>query len=58
MKTAQFQKLIEQLGELSPEQREVLAKALTGGSEAAETVALIEARFTETTTCPHCQGEG
>ena len=57
MKAAQFQKLIEQLGELSPEQREALAKALAGGSEAAETVALIEARFAEKATCPHCQGE-
>ena len=58
MKAAQFQKLIEQLGELSPEQREALAKALAGGSEAAETVALIEARFADKATCPHCQGEG
>jgi len=43
---------------LSPEQREALATALAGGSEAAETVALIEARFADKATCPHCQGEG
>jgi transposase-like protein len=58
MKSAQFQKLVEQLDDLSPEQREALAKALTCGSEAAETAALIEARFAEKATCPHCQGEG
>jgi len=58
MKAAQFQKLIEQLGELTPEQREALAKALAGGSDAAETTALIEARFADKATCPHCQGEG
>ena len=58
MQSAQFQKLVEQLRDLSPEQREALAKALTGGGDAAETAALIEARFAETATCPHCQGEG
>lgn len=58
MKSAQFQKLVEQLDELSPEQREALARVLSGGSEAAETAALFEARFAEKTTCPHCQGEG
>lgn len=58
MKAAQFQKLIEQLGSLTPEQREALAKALAGGSDAAETTALIEARFADKAICPHCQGEG
>jgi transposase-like protein len=58
MKAAQFQRLIEQVGELTPEQREALAKVLAGGSEAAETTALIEARFADKATCPHCQGEG
>jgi transposase-like protein len=58
MKAAQFQKLVEQLDDLSPEQRGALAKALANGSEAAETTALIEARFADEATCPHCQGEG
>ena len=58
MKAAQFQKLIEQVGELTPEQRASLAKVLAGGSEASETTALIEARFADKATCPHCQGAG
>jgi transposase-like protein len=57
MKAAQFQRLIEQIGELTPEQRETLAKVLVGGSDAVETTALIEARFADKATCPHCQGE-
>lgn len=58
MKSAQFQKLVEQLDELTPEQREALAKSLAADSETAETTALIEARFADKATCPHCQGDG
>lgn len=58
MKGAQFQRLIEQLDELSAEQRVALAAALAGKGDGAETAALIEARFAEKSVCPHCQGEG
>jgi len=58
MKAAQFQRLIEEVGTLTPEQREALAKVLAGGGDAAETTALIEARFADKARCPHCQGEG
>ena len=58
MKAAEFQRLVEQLAGMTPEQREALAKALAAGNETAETTALIEARFSEKATCPHCQGDG
>jgi transposase-like protein len=58
MKAAAFQRLVEQLDELSPEQRVALAKALAGTGDAAETAALAEARFAEKAVCPHCQGDG
>jgi transposase-like protein len=57
MKAAEFQGLIEQLDALTPEQRDAVAKALAGAGDGAETTALIEARFAEAATCPHCQGE-
>ena len=46
------------MGELTPEQREALARSLAADSETAETTALIEARFAAKATCPHCQGDG
>lgn len=58
VKAAQFQRLIEQVGDLTPEQREALAQVLASGSDAAETTALIEARFADKATCPHCGGSG
>lgn len=53
MKAAEFQRLVEQLGVLTPEQH----KALDGKGDAVETTALIEARFAEKAICPHCQGD-
>ena len=58
MKAAQFQRLVEQLRQLTPEQRVALAKALAGKGDAAETAALVEARFAEKATCANCEGEG
>lgn len=58
MKAAAFQRLVEQLDELSAEQRQALAAALAGNGDAAETVALAEARFADKAVCPYCQGEG
>ena len=58
MKVADFQRLVEQVGQLTGEQRAALAKVLAGQGEAGETTALIEARFCGEATCPHCQGEG
>jgi transposase-like protein len=49
---------MEQVSELTPEQREALAKVLASGSDAVETTALIESRFADKATCPHCQGAG
>lgn len=57
MKAMEFQRLIERLGALTPEQHAALAKALTGKDDAAETTALIEARFAEKAVCPYCQGD-
>ena len=42
MKAAQFQRLVEQLGELTGEQRVALAVALEGKGDAAGTAALAE----------------
>jgi len=58
VKVADFQRLVEQVSQLTGEQRTALAKVLAGRGEAGETTALIEARFAEKATCPHCQGEG
>jgi len=58
VKAAEFQRLVEQVGQLSSEQREALAKVLAGRGDAGETAALIEARFAQKATCPHCAGEG
>ncbi|PPD26287.1 MAG: IS1595 family transposase, partial [Hyphomicrobium sp.] len=58
MKVADFQRLVEQVGLLTGEQREALAQVLAGQGEAGQTTALIEARFADKATCPHCQGEG
>jgi transposase-like protein len=57
MKAAEFQRLVEQLSGLTPEQRAALTKALEGDGDAAETTALIEARFAGKAICPHCQGD-
>lgn len=58
MKSEQFQKLVEQLDELTPEQREAVARSLAADGDLAETAALVEARFTDKATCPHCHDEG
>jgi transposase-like protein len=50
----QFQKLIEQLGELSAVQRSALLEAVRGGKPADEAIALIETRFAAAPACGHC----
>lgn len=58
VKVADFQRLVEQIAQLTGEQRAALAKVLADEAGAGETTALIEARFADKVTCPHCQGEG
>jgi transposase-like protein len=57
MKPEDFQKLVEKLGVLTPEQRSALLKALVETGEAEATKAVIESRFVDRAVCPHCQGD-
>ena len=54
MESKQFQRLIEQLGELSAVQRAALVEAVQGGQPANEAIALIETRFAAAPACGHC----
>lgn len=54
MEGKQFQKLIEQLGELSAVQRAALVEAIRSGKPGNEAIALIETRFAAAPSCGHC----
>ena len=54
MESKQFQKLVEQLSDLSEVQRAALLEAVRGGKPANEAIALIEQRFAAAPACGHC----
>lgn len=54
MEAKQFQKLVEQLGELSEVQRAAILEAVQDGQPANEAIALIETRFAAAPACGHC----
>ena len=53
MKPQDFQVFLARLGELTPEQKSTLASAMAGSRQ--DSIAIIEARFSEGPFCPHCQ---
>ncbi len=54
VESKQFQKLVEQLSDLSEVQRAALLEAVRGGKPANEAIALIERRFAAAPACGHC----
>ncbi len=57
MKTKEFQSFVEQLGDLSAVQREVLVAALQSKGSATDVIAMIETRFAAAPACGHCHSE-
>lgn len=57
MELTAFQALIEQLGDLTPVQRDALAEALGADGSSDEVITLIEARFEAAPACGHCASE-
>ena len=57
MESLQFQQLIAGLGELSEDQRQIVAALLSGRGDLAEVTSLIEARFAAQAICPQCQSK-
>lgn len=55
MKTVKFERLLKQLGQLSPGQRSRLAEALAHGNH--EVAACLQDHFESAPRCPHCQHE-
>jgi transposase-like protein len=54
MKAQDFRTLVEQLGDLSPVQRDALVEALTAKGSGDQVVAMIETRFAAAPSCGHC----
>jgi len=54
MKAQDFRELVEQLGDLSEVQREVLVEALSAEGSGEEVIAMIETRFAAAPVCGHC----
>ena len=54
MKTKDFQALVEQLGDLSESQRQVVVAALKGKGSATNAIRLIERQFDADPCCGHC----
>lgn len=57
MEAKDFQALVEQLGALTPEQREALIDAVKRKAPANEAVRLIETRFAAAPRCGHCRSD-
>ena len=57
MQAKDFQALVEQLGGLTPEQREALIEAVKCKAPANEAIRLIETRFAAAPRCGHCQSD-
>jgi transposase-like protein len=54
MKTRDFQALVEQLGDLSESQQQVVVAALRGKGSASDAIRLIERQFEADLSCGHC----
>lgn len=54
MKTKDFQAFVEQLGDLSESQRQVVVAALKGKGSATDAIRLIERQFAADPCCGHC----
>lgn len=54
MKAQEFRAFVEQLGDLSPVQRDAIVDALSAKGSGEEVIALIETRFAAAPTCGHC----
>jgi transposase-like protein len=54
MKTGDFQALVEQLGDLSESQQQVVVAALRGKGSASDAIRLIERQFEADLSCGHC----
>jgi transposase-like protein len=54
MKTKDFQVFVEQLGDLSESQQQVVVAALKGKGSASDAIRLIERQFEADPTCGHC----
>jgi transposase-like protein len=54
MKAQDFRTLVEQLGDLSPVQRDALVEALMAKGSGDQVVAMIETRFAAAPSCGHC----
>ena len=54
MKTKDFQVFVEQLGDLSESQRQVVVAALKGKGSANDAIHLIERQFDADPCCGHC----
>jgi transposase-like protein len=57
MKTNDFQALLDELGGLTPVQRDSLLSALQTGSSGEDIVALLETEFAKAPVCGHCGSE-
>lgn len=53
MQAQQFRAIVEQLGDLSPVQRDAIIDALSAKGSGEEVIALIETRFAAAPTCGH-----
>ena len=58
MDHTQFQDLLSSIDGLSSQQKLALKSVLSGETEAAASLAAIEARLAETRQCPHCGTPG
>jgi transposase-like protein len=54
MKTQDFQAFVEQLGDLSESQQQVVVAALRGKGSASDAIRLIERQFEADLSCGHC----
>jgi transposase-like protein len=54
MKTPDFQAFVEQLGDLSEGQRQIVVAALKGKGSASDAICLIERQFETDPSCGHC----
>jgi hypothetical protein len=57
MKTNDFQALLDELGGLTPAQRDALLSALQTGGSGEDVVALLETEFAKAPACGHCGSE-
>lgn len=55
MRTAEFERLLQQLSELSHRQRERLTDALAHTGHESQAAECLQARFESAPKCPHCQ---